>query len=120
MNEGSASSTESTHAVAQTTAIAALHTIANGFTVSQVYRDAATDAVRVLQDLSNDRDEWKQQHENLLEVRRSDLAALTAKHAAALADLLAACKSVAGVFQDCEDMPIYARKCIAAIAKAER
>ena len=34
------------------------------------------------------------------------------------AELLAACMSVAGVFQDVEDAPIFARKCIAAIAKA--
>ena len=38
---------------------------------------------------------------------------------AAAPDLLAACKAVAGVFQDSEDMPLYARKCIAAVAKAE-
>lgn len=34
--------------------------------------------------------------------------------------LLAACQAVAGVFQDYEDMPLYARKCIAAIAGATK
>lgn len=32
-------------------------------------------------ELESERDEWKQQHENLLEVRRQDLAALTARTA---------------------------------------
>lgn len=33
-------------------------------------------------------------------------------------DLLAACQAVAGVFAEQEDMPLYARKCIDATAKA--
>jgi hypothetical protein len=32
-----------------------------------------------LDEVTADRDEWKQQHENLLEVRRQDLAALARK-----------------------------------------
>lgn len=38
---------------------------------------------------------------------------------AAAPDLLAVCKAVAGVFLDIEDRPLYAQKCLAAIAKAE-
>ena len=60
-------------------AIAALHTIASGFTVPEAYREAARKAVTVLQDLANDRDEWKQQHENLLGVKEQDSAALEAE-----------------------------------------
>lgn len=33
------------------------------------------------------------------------------------AELRAACKAVAGVYQDYEDKPMYAQKCIAALKK---
>ena len=68
-------------------AIAALHTIASGFTIPEAYREAARKAVTVLQDLANDRDEWKQQHENLLGVKEQDSAALCARIAALEAEV---------------------------------
>jgi hypothetical protein len=37
---------------------------------------------------------------------------------AAAPDLLAACQAVAGVFEDYEDKPLYAQKCIAALTLA--
>jgi hypothetical protein len=36
-----------------------------------------TDLNKTIQDLTADRDEWKQQHENLLSVREADLQAIT-------------------------------------------
>jgi hypothetical protein len=38
---------------------------------------------------------------------------------AAAPELYEACKAVAGVFQDSDDPPMYARKCIAALDKAQ-
>lgn len=85
------------------TAIEALHTIASGFTLSKAYREAAATAVRVLQAVADDRDEWKRQHENLLDVRRRDLAALQSKldeAAAALAQPAWRCYWCDAVFTD--------------------
>ena len=79
--------TNESNALNTVVAIAALHTIASGFTIPEAYREAARKAVTVLQDLANDRDEWKQQHENLLGVKEQDSAALCARIAALTAEL---------------------------------
>jgi hypothetical protein len=59
------------------------------FTVAALQERAHNEAYRQkcaeCEELAADRDEWKRQHENLVEVRRRDLAALQAKFDAALA-----------------------------------
>ena len=51
----------------------------------------------------------------VLEDAADEIDALTASHHA----LLAACRAVAGVYEGCEDIPIFAIKVRAAIARAE-
>ena len=46
-------------------------------------QDGITKLIKRFQEVAADRDEWKQQHENLLEVHRRDLAALAEKLRAA-------------------------------------
>ena len=60
-------------------ALGMLHAIANAHTVASEYRESAKRALKVLGLLSDDRDEWKRQHENLLSVRASDIAVLNEK-----------------------------------------
>lgn len=76
-------SAEGTKAVREVTAEHALLMIAGAHAVADAYRRAAQDALGAFRDLQADRDEWRRQHDYLLDVRRADIAALNARLLAA-------------------------------------